>query len=195
MRVLFAAIGICLSSQVPAADCAPFRKLLTGHAHRLFGLDAPVPMFAAQITQESGCRPGITAWDNGRGLAQFMDPTAAQVARLYPDLGQPQPYSPTWAIPAMLRYDGWLHDRVKGDTECDRWAAGLKSYNAGLGYVQRAQRRSPTPGVWFNATENINAGQSDKNFDYSRRYPHLILFKHQARFIAWGAAMCLEPTP
>ncbi|MBC7857995.1 MAG: transglycosylase SLT domain-containing protein [Burkholderiaceae bacterium] len=192
---MVALIGMWLANPAPAADCAPFRKLLTGHAHRLFGLDAPIPMFIAQITQESGCRPGVTAWDNGRGLAQFMDGTTEQVARLYPDLGTPAPYSPAWAIPAMLRYNGWLHARVRGDTECDRWAAVLKSYNAGLGYVQRAQRRSHTPGVWFNATENINAGQGDKNFEYSRRYPRLILFKHQPLYAAWGATLCAGVAP
>lgn len=173
-----------------AADCSPYRKLLTGTAHRYYGLGAPVSMFAAQMMQESSCRPGITAWDNGRGLAQFMDGTTDQVARMYPELGKPAPYNPSWAIPALLRYDGWLYARVQGDDACQRWAASLKGYNAGLGYVQRAQRQSSAPGRWFGVTEDLNVGQSGKNFEYSRNYPRVILFKHQPQYANWGGVVC-----
>lgn len=184
----------CLgSSFAQAADlCGKYRATLTREAQAVYGLAAPVPMLAGQLRQESGCRADVTAWDNGRGLAQFMDGTALQVSRSFSELGAPDPYSPTWAIRALVRYDGWLKDRVQGGNECHQWGAALKGYNAGLGYVQRAQRRSPTPGLWFDVTENINAGQSEKNFEYSRRYPHLILFKHQLLYQAWGATVCLE---
>ena len=169
-----------------------YRRLLTQEAQAVYGLRAPVPMFAGQIKQESGWRADVTAWDNGRGLAQFMDATAEQVSRSFPDLGAPAPYSRTWAIRALVRYDGWIWDRVKGNSACDRWGAALKGYNAGVGYVQRAQRMSPAPGVWFAATEDINSGQSVKNFDYSRRYSRLILFTHQLRYTSWGTTTCLE---
>lgn len=186
-----AVFGICTGAQ--AADrCDQYRALLTREAQAVHGILAPVPMFAGQLYQESTCRASVTAWDNGRGLGQFMDGTSAQVARSFPELGPPDPYSPRWAIRAVVRYDGWLYERVKGDTECERWGAALKGYNAGLGYVQRAQRSSSQPGVWFGQTETINAGQSANNFDYSRRYPHLILFTHQPRYATWGTTVCLE---
>ncbi|MDQ2822442.1 MAG: transglycosylase SLT domain-containing protein [Pseudomonadota bacterium] len=171
--------------------CEQYRATLTRESQALFGIGAPVPALMAQIRQESSCQAGITAWDNGRGLAQFMDPTARQVSKSFPELGAPDPYNPKWAMRAMVRYDYWLHQRVRGDTECDRWAASFKSYNAGLGYVQRAQRLSPAPGTWFNVTENINAGQSEKNFVYSRHYPRVILFTHQMRYVPWGPPLCL----
>jgi soluble lytic murein transglycosylase-like protein len=176
----------------PPEAAARFRPTLTREAQAVYGLNAPVPMFAGQITQESNWRPDVTAWDNGRGLAQFMDGTAKQVARSYPELGAPDPYNPTWAIRAMVRLDGWNYARVKGDTACDRWAASLKGYNAGLGYVQRAQKRTTHPGKWFDATESVNAGQSAKNFEYSRLYPRWILLKHQPKFTSWGTAVCLN---
>ncbi|MBA5605852.1 transglycosylase SLT domain-containing protein [Duganella sp. FT3S] len=172
--------------------CDQYRPTLVREAQAVYGLAAPVPMFAAQLRQESSCRASITAWDNGRGLAQFMDDTSKQVAHMYPEIGAPDPYSPKWAIRALVRYDGWLHKRVQGDTECERWGAALKSYNGGLGYVLKAQRLSTTSGAWFGATEDINAGQSAQNFDYSRRYPRLILFQHQRLYTAWGATVCLE---
>jgi soluble lytic murein transglycosylase-like protein len=167
-----------------------YRSTLIREAQAVYGLDAPVPMFAAQIMQESGWRPDVTAWDNGRGLAQFMDATARQIAASYPELGGPDPYNPQWAIRALVRYDDWIYQRVQGADVCNRWAATLKGYNAGPGFVQRAQRRSPQPGVWFGVTEHINAGQSGKNFEYSRMYPRWIVFKRQPRYAEWGATIC-----
>ena len=156
----------------------------------MYGLDAPVPMFAGQIHQESGWRADVTAWDNGRGLAQFMDGTAAQVARSFPDLGAPNPYNPLWAMRAMVRFDGWLYARVKGDNPCERWAAALKSYNAGLGHVQRSQAASKSPGVWFGVTEYVPNRQSPQNFEYSRTYPRKIIFNHQKVYSSWGSPVC-----
>jgi soluble lytic murein transglycosylase-like protein len=149
-------------------------------------------MFMGQIKQESGGNEKVTAWDGGMGLGQFMPSTAKQISRSYPELGAPDPYNPNWAIRALVRYDGWLQARVRGDTPCDRWAAALKGYNAGLGYVQRAQARSSKPGAWFGETETINAGQSAKNFEYSRLYPRWILLKHQPMFTSWGTPVCLN---
>lgn len=184
---------VVVSSDARAVDlCDQFRPTVTREAQAVYGLGAPVPMFVAQLRQESSCRAGITAWDNGRGLAQFMDGTADQVARLFPELGAPAPYSPTWAIRAQVRYGGWLFDRVKGADSCNRWAAALKSYNAGLGFVQHAQRISAQPGVWFGVTEDINAGQRGDNFAASRLYPRLVLFKHQPLYATWGPTLCLE---
>lgn len=184
---------VAISSTANAADlCDQYRAQLTREAQAVYGIGAPVPALAAQMRQESGCRADVTAWDNGRGLAQFMDPTARQMSRSFPEIGAPDPYNPKWAMRALVRYDYWLHERVRGDTVCDQWGATFKSYNAGLGYVLRAQGKSPAPGIWFDLTENINAGQSDTNFAYSRRYPHLILFKYQPVYASWGTALCAE---
>lgn len=193
LLVLIATAVMAPCSGAQAADlCEPYRAMLTREAQAVYGIDAPVPMFAGQLRQESSCRASVTAWDNGRGLAQFMDGTSAQVVRSFPELGPADPYAPRWAIRALVRYDGWIYDRVKGSTDCERWAATLKGYNAGLGYVQRAQRQSVQSGVWFGVTEDINAGQSSQNFDYSRRYPRVILFTHQRIYMHWGRTVCLE---
>lgn len=189
MKALALLALVC--TQAFAADPAlPWRATLVREAQAVLGVQAPVPMLAGQIRQESGWRPDVTAWDNGRGLAQFMDGTAAMISRLYPELGAPDPYNPRWAIRALVRYDAWLYDRVKGRSDCERWGATLKSYNAGVGYVQRAQARSAFPYQWFNETENVNAGQSARNFNYSRQYPRWILFKHQPLYLSWGERMC-----
>lgn len=193
MKFCAVIVGLCwclLSLAAPPPAALKYRSQLTREAQFVHGLSAPIPLFAAQIEQESGWRPGITAWDNGRGLAQFMDPTADTIVRQYPELGAPQPYNPGWAIRALVRYDQWLAKRVQGDTSCDKWAASLKGYNAGLGYVQQAQRKSDRPGVWFGATEFVLTRQSSKNFEYSRMYPRWILLKRQSNYSGWGVLTC-----
>ena len=185
--VLFAFSTLALAQVPPSA--LKYRADLTREAHFVFGLGAPIDYLAGQIQQESAWRPGITAWDNGRGLAQFMDPTAEWLSERYQELGKPQPYNPLWAIRAMTRLDAYNLGRVASDTPCDRWGAALKAYNAGLGFVLRAQKRSSTPGKWFGSTENINASQSAKNFEYSREYPRWIIFKHSPRFAQWGVGV------
>ncbi len=191
---LLALLTVCLGAlmflgsahgQVPPA-AMKYRSDLVREAHFVFGLSAPIDYLAGQIHQESGWKPGITAWDGGRGLVQFMDPTAAWVAQRYPELGQPQPYNPLWAIRAMTRLDAYNVAHVQAINACEAWGAALKGYNAGLGYVQRAQKRSPQPGQWFGVTEHINAGQSAKNFEYSRMYPRWIIWKHAPRYTSWG---------
>lgn len=185
------ALGVLAMLPAHASDlCLQYRGTVIREAQAVRGPDAPAPLFLGQLRQESSCRAGVTAWDTGRGLAQFMDGTSAQIARQFPELGPPAPYDPRWAIRALVRYDGWIYGRVKGSDACQRWAAALKGYNAGPGYVLRAQRRSPAPGTWFGVTERINAGQGAKNFEYSRMYPRWIIFKHQPRYVGLGQEVC-----
>lgn len=191
LLVLILAMLVALPTlaQPPVAAKA-YRGILTREAHAVDGLNAPIPMFAAQIEQESGWKPGITAWDNGRGLAQFMDGTASMIADTYPELGAPAPYNPTWAMRALIRYDHWLAQRVQGADDCQRRASALKAYNAGLGTVQYAQRNSETPGTWFEATEFTHTRQSAANFEASRMYPRWILMRRQPGYAAWGQYTC-----
>jgi hypothetical protein len=179
----------------PPQQMLQWRPTLVRESQAVYGLNAPVPMFAAQITQESGGVANTTAPDLGRGLAQFMDGTSQQISKLYPELGAPDPYNPKWAIRALIRYDSWLSKRVKGKDECEVWGSALKGYNAGLGYVQRAEKKSETPDIWFTKTEYVPSGQSQKNFLYSQKYPRWILFKHQLHYLSWGHVVCDVKNP
>lgn len=196
---LFSIAALCVlcgyahGEEIPPA-AVRYRADLIREARFVFGPDAPVAVLAAQIEQESGWRPGVTAWDNGRGLAQFMDETALWTAKRY-ELGTPDPYNPKWAIRAMTRLDGYNVGKVAGNTSCDKWGAGLKAYNAGLGYVLRAQSKASEPGRWWSATEFINGGQSVENFEASRLYARRIMFKRAAKYEGWGYDMPCEGVP
>jgi soluble lytic murein transglycosylase-like protein len=196
MRIAgFAALAILMcmafAQSAHAQDPSlPYRSMLVREAQAVYGPDAPAPMFAGQIRQESSWRPGVTAWDNGRGMAQFMDGTTKQVSDLFPELGPAAPYDPRWAIRAMVRYDGWIYKRLQGKDPCHRWGAAMKGYNAGPGYVQQAQAKSKYPGIWFGVTEFVPTRQSATNFEYSRTYPHKILFKHQPLYAGLGHVIC-----
>lgn len=192
--ILLALVCLPVFAGQPAA-AKQYRGILTREAHLVNGLNAPIPMYAGQIEQESGWKSGITAWDSGRGLAQFMDGTADTIVALYPELKAPAPYNPTWAIRALVRYDTWLGKHVQGIDDCQHRAAALKSYNAGLGYVQQAQKKSDKPDVWFGATEDVPTRQSPKNFAASRMYPRWILFDRQPKYSGWGNMTCKDIKP
>jgi len=172
----------------------PWRPIITREAQFVYGINAPVAMFASQIMQESGGRADVTASDLGRGGAQFMDGTSKFISEKFPELGAPAPYNPNWAIRAQVRYDGWIRNMVKGKDDCHRWAAVLKGYNAGPGYVKQGQAKSPDPETWFGVTEYMTTKQSAINLEYSRTYPRKILFKHQPLFATWGGIVCLPNT-
>ena len=159
-------------------------------AQFVYGINAPVAMLLGQIQQESGGNPNITASDGGMGLTQFMKNTVTTIVNDHSELGPASPYNPTWAIRAQARYDRDLYDHVQGKDDCEKFAAALKSYNAGLGFVERAQKKSSNPETWFTVTEDIQVGQSQKNFIYSRWYPRIILYTHQRRYMSWGGVVC-----
>lgn len=147
-------------------------------------------MYLAQIEQESSGNEKITASDGGMGLVQVMPKTADNLSEIFPELGVPSPYNPTWAIRALVRYDTWLSQRVKGSDQCQKFGAALHGYNAGLGYSQKQQKASKDPQTWFGITEYVPTRQSSKNFEYSRMYPRWILQKRQPHYAGWGMMMC-----
>jgi len=143
LLLLFAGTASAAGDIPRAAD--QYRRPLTREAQMQWGLRAPVARFAAQIHQESGWRADAKSAYAG-GLAQFTPATADWIAKLYPrELGEGAPYSPTWALRALVTYDRWLYDRTRGATECDRWWFLLRAYNGGLGHVQAEARLTACP--------------------------------------------------
>ena len=181
--------------QVPQAANA-YRPVLVRSAHAVWGMDAPVAAFAAQVHQESGWRPGAVSQVGATGLAQFMPSTARWISDIYPALGANEPFNPGWALRALVTYDLWLHTRVQAADPCNRFAFVLSGYNGGLGWVMRdktlASGKGLDPLVWFDSVERVNAGRSAANWRENRDYPKRILQRNEPAYVAagWGPGVC-----
>ena len=190
-----------LSAPTQAADvipqrAQPHRLTLRREAQRVWGLDAPSATFAAQIHQESRWRADARSPVGALGMAQFMPATARWIGGMDGELANRDPFSPTWALRALVVYDKWLYDRVRGDTPCERMAFALAAYNGGLGWVWRDQKLATASGAdngrWFGHVERFNAGRSAAAYRENRDYPRVILRAHEPRYIAagWGQGSC-----
>lgn len=173
-----------------ANPCAKLHKLIDKEGKAVFGLNAPIPALTGMIYQESTCNPQARSWDGGEGLGQLTGKANVEWIAREAGLGKPDTFDPRWNLRASFWLLDFAADRVQAKDDCNRFGAAFKAYNAGLGWVQRAQARSASPKEWFGATENINAGQSVENFKASREYPRRILFVHQPKFSGLGRSLC-----
>lgn len=190
--LLFGGMLACCSAhaQTIPREALQHRAALKREAQRVWGLDAPVATFAAQIHQESRWRDNARSPVGAQGLAQFMPSTAAWIGGVYPSLAARAPLNPTWALRGLVTYDKWLFDRVKADNDCERMAFALSGYNGGLGWVYRRQAISPQPGVCMGVTCSVNPGIHAANQRENQQYPELILRKYEPLYRTWGAGSC-----
>lgn len=191
---VFALTGSALAAETTIPRAAlQYRAPLIRTARAVWGLDAPVAVFAAQIHTESRWNADAKSPVGAQGLAQFMPQTAAWLPSAFPETGKPMPFNPGWAMRALCSYDKWLWDRVP-DTASDfeRMAFALSAYNGGLGWVQRDRKLARQQKIderrWFNAVATVNAGRSKAAWKENRNYPRLILQERQYAYIkaGWG---------
>lgn len=196
LGVVLMALVVVIGFAVPTAAAAgipgaaqQYQRPLTRLAQQEFGLDAPVALFAAQIHQESAWRTNAQS-PYADGLAQFTPATAAWISEIYPDLGPAAPFSPSWALRAMLRYDKHLVSRVKPWNArdvplCDRWAFVLSAYNGGPGWLSRDRRlaraEGANPDLWFSHVEH-HTRRADWARRENRHYPRRILLELEPRY-------------
>ena len=130
------ALALPVQAQVPQA-AQPYRALLVRTAHAAWGLDAPVAVLAAQVHQESAWNAQAVSRVGAQGLAQFMPATTRWIAGMDAALAAQQPFSPAWALRALVTYDRWLYDRTPARyAPKDRMWVALRGYNGGLGHWQ-----------------------------------------------------------
>jgi len=215
--LIVVAVAICAAwskhgqAQEIPREAARYRQELTRNARLVWGIDAPVATFAAQIHQESRWRPDATSPVGAQGLAQFMPSTAEWISAAYPDLNTPgdelppagrQPagvgsaYNSAWALRALVTYDLHLWERTSSASPCEHMAKVLSGYNGGIGWVRRderlAQAQGANPAVWFNQVERFNAGRSTAAFRENRGYPRRILLTLEPLYVAagYGPGVC-----
>lgn len=176
---------------IPRA-AAQYRAELVRSARVVWGLNAPIAVFAAQVHTESWWRNDTVSHVGAQGLAQFMPATAAWLPKVAPETGKPAPFNPGWSLRALCTYDKWLWDRTGGVNDYERMAFTLSAYNGGQGWVNRDKAKARKLGVdasrWFGHVENVNAGRSRAAFAENRQYPRRILRERQQAYVraGWG---------
>lgn len=177
------------AAQVPHAANG-YRAELTRTARAVWGLEAPVATFAAQIHQESGWRPGAVSRVGAAGLAQFMPGTSSWIAGIDPSLKANQPFNPSWAMRALVTYDLYLYERAPRAYEPrDRMWVALRAYNGGLGHWQAEARNAAGAD-----RESVDAacGSARRHRSHcveNLGYPRRILLDLQPRYASWGGAL------
>ena len=178
-------------AQVPQA-AQQFRPLLLRTAHAAWGLDAPVAVFAAQVHQESAWRPDAVSHVGAQGMAQFMPATTRWIATQAPELAAQQPFSPAWALRALVTYDRWLYERTPAHyPPRDRMWVALRAYNGGLGHWQAEAR---TLGVRLPTRVQVDAAcglarRAPVHCAENLGYPQRILVVLQPRYLPWGPGL------
>ena len=202
LKDLAAAVGLVLAcallsfvlparAQVPQA-AQQHRALLVRTAHAAWGLDAPVAVFAAQVHQESAWRPDAVSRVGAQGLAQFMPATSRWIAGIDPALAAQQPFSPAWALRALVIYDRWLYDRTPAHyTPRERMHVALRAYNGGLGHWQAeaAATGAVRPSLAQVDAACGRAKRAPVHCPENLGYPHRILDVIQPRYAAWGPGL------
>ncbi|MBU0593373.1 MAG: transglycosylase SLT domain-containing protein [Gammaproteobacteria bacterium] len=183
-------VGADTAQTVPRA-ALKYQRDLTREARAVWGLNANVPVMAAQIHQES--RWNETAESKyAQGLAQFTPATAKWISGAY-RLGAAEPFNPSWALRALVTYDKHLWDRTSGVDDCNRWAFTLAGYNGGAGWIikerKMAREAGDDPDLWFGGVERYNA-RATWAWRENRDYPRKILIKHQPTYKHWGVPEC-----
>jgi soluble lytic murein transglycosylase-like protein len=195
--VLAASWAISAQAQIPQ-EANRWKRELTRQARVVWGLDAPVATFAAQIHQESTWNADAKSHVGARGMAQFMPKTADWIAEEFPEeLGFNQPQNPIWAIRALVRYDRWIWDRVTAVNACERMAKVLSAYNGGLRMLERETERGVglklNPERWFGNIEAVTGVRADWAWTENRGYVNRILLVLEPRYAGagWGGGSCL----
>ena len=192
VMLVVAAMDQAFGADVIPREAKLYQRTLKREAQHVWGLQAPVATFAAQIHQESRWRAHAVSPVGARGLAQFMPATAEWMEDVDGSLGggAAAASNPVWSMRALVTYDLWLWERLAADNDCERMAYVLSSYNGGLGYALRRKHRSARPGVCMGATCTINPGIRASAQAENEAYPRLILLRYEPLYSGWGPGSC-----
>lgn len=181
-------------SAVPRSAAA-YRRQVTAQARQVWGLRAPVADFAAQLQAESAWNPRARSPVGAQGLAQFMPQTRVWACARWPEVIEGltcDAYNPVWAIRAMVRYDRYLYDRVRGQSDCGRLWAALRAYNGGLGHWRMETADVAVPSRKQADARCGTARRARSHCAENLAYPRRILLDYSPAYQAagWGAGYC-----
>jgi soluble lytic murein transglycosylase-like protein len=189
--LVFVLVAAAAEAQIPRAALT-YRRQLIANARAVWGLDAPISLFASQVAQESGFNPKAQS-PYAKGIAQFTSATALWIGEAYPDeLGDVDVFNPAWGLRALARLDKHWHERATfAANECSRFGFVLSAYNGGGGWWPRdralAAKRGADTRRWFNHVEK-HSPRAAWAFKENRDYVKRIIFTWQPRFVeaGWG---------
>lgn len=178
----------CAAQSIPR-NALLYRSDLIRNARVIWGLNAPVATFAAQIHQESGWRKDAKS-PFATGLAQFTPDTADWISKRYAgELSENQPLNPGWALRALVTYDNHLWRAITAADDCEHMAMTLSSYNGGLGWLQRDIRLTRAAGYdplrWWGNVEKFS-NRAKWAIEENRGYPRRILLVLEKLYLSWG---------
>jgi soluble lytic murein transglycosylase-like protein len=145
-----------------------YRRDLIRNTRIVWGLQAPVSTFAAQIHAESGGRANVCSRAGACGLSQFMPATAKAMSKRY-KLGPADRLNPVWSMRAMLYYDREIWESVYARDPCQRMRYTMIGYNRGPARMYRKKLPRETS-----------------------RYLHRIFNLYEPAYVrsGWGAGSC-----
>ena len=137
------------SSQTRFKDCARYDSYIAQSVKEFWARDFQKPIaWKAQLYQESLCKPKAVSPVGAKGIAQFMDGTAKEMARIFR-----KKFNPDDAREA-IRYGAYYVNRNakmfrrRQRTHEQALELGQACYNAGCGNVLKAQRISGNKRLW-----------------------------------------------
>jgi soluble lytic murein transglycosylase-like protein len=176
----------------PPRAALAYRDELIRTARAVWGLNAPVAVFGAQIHQESGWRHDAVSPVGALGLAQFMPATAKWIAQIDPALVEGQPYNPGWAMRAMVTYDQHLYAQAPARySPRERMWVALRGYNGGIEHWNNEAKATGLPQPTRAQVDAAcgKARRSARHCPENLGYPKRILIDIQPRYADWGAAL------
>jgi hypothetical protein len=172
--ILFVVIVLLLRPTYGNDRCALLEKDVRVEHTKYFGFQFPYWFSLGQLKQESCCRPDLTAFDGGMGVAQFMPKTERYVESL---MGEKlDPYNPKQAIRMQARYLYQIHTK-------ENWSKKLwptyAIYNGGATTLKKEFQKAGALD-WAKMKANcvrkkikLKSGKMldfcDVNYDYSQR--------------------------
>lgn len=172
--------------------CKSYRDMIHEVAN---AYEFPPAVVAAQITQESGCRPRAQSpW--AKGFAQFTDATAGDMRNWYPQLlANFDVWHPEQATLALVLYMRRLRHMFRdAASNCDRYAMALSGYNSGPGWTLRDRRvcrqvSGCDAGRWWGHVElHHDSRRRPEAIRESTEYPKRILRRWQPEYVSAGWA-------
>lgn len=187
-------VGMAQAAEQPSRAALKHKHELIRISREVWGLDAPVALFAAQIHQESLWNTQALSRAGAQGMAQFMPGTATWWCKINNlSAADCQPNNPAWAMRAMVGYDLFLYKRVLyGPTGYDHFWATLRSYNGGLGHWLREASLAKV-----KTREEIDAqcGKARRHISHCKEnlgYPKKIMNVWQPIYLGWGRGVMMQ---